>query len=168
MPNFLSSTSRPPSFHSLRLRLPHGDRYAPHAPTAFYPIGDIARNRAAARHPEPYGRRRLGGTRHMPVGCDGGAGAQAGVLNRNGRTLRPNRALGNTHRGLSFAIHGGACCIISKYVTKLLESAPGCRRRRRDFSGKYRNFRRFFAEKGGHHHAAQSPVACVRWVEHGA
>ena len=30
-------------------------------------------NRAAARLPEPYGRRRLGGTRNMKVACDGGA-----------------------------------------------------------------------------------------------
>ena len=40
-------------------------------------------NRAAARLPEPYGRRRLGGARNVTVACDGGAGEQAGVLHRD-------------------------------------------------------------------------------------
>ena len=48
-----------------------------------------ARNRAAARHTEPYGRRRPGGAHHMTVACDGGAGAQAGVRHRDGRRAAP-------------------------------------------------------------------------------
>jgi hypothetical protein len=52
--------------------------------------------RAAARHAEPHGRRRVGGTRHMTVTCDGGAGAQAGVRHRDGRTPRRYR-LRRTH-----------------------------------------------------------------------
>jgi hypothetical protein len=57
-------------------------------------IGSFAENSAhpigfAARHAEPYGQRRLGGTRNMTVACDGGAGAQAGVRHRGGRHAAP-------------------------------------------------------------------------------
>jgi hypothetical protein len=52
--------------------------------------------RAVASPTEPHGRRRVGGTRHMTVACDGGAGAQAGVRHRDGRTPRPYR-LRRTH-----------------------------------------------------------------------
>jgi hypothetical protein len=52
---------------------------------------------------EPNGRHRLVGKRNMTVSCDGGAGAQAGVLHKDGRTPRPSERRGNTHRGLSFA-----------------------------------------------------------------
>ena len=40
--------------------------------------------RAVASPTEPHGRRRVGGTRHMTVACDGGAGAQAGVRQLRG------------------------------------------------------------------------------------
>ena len=54
---------------------------------------------------EPCAQLEPGGTRNMTVACDEGAGAQAGALLETG-DVPPNRAPGNTHRGLSFASHG--------------------------------------------------------------
>ena len=73
--------------------MPNLERRATQSPAMFFGF------------PEPYGRRRLYGTRNVTVACDGGAGAQAGVLLETG-DVPPNRAPGYTHRGLSFASHG--------------------------------------------------------------
>jgi hypothetical protein len=88
-------------------------------------LSDLSLNRepsrAAARHTEPYGLRRLDGTRNMTVACDWGAGAQAGVLHRDGRraALTERRETRTVALVLRVAARG-ACCIISKYVPKLL------------------------------------------------
>jgi hypothetical protein len=54
-------------------------------------------NRAAARHTEPCGRRRLGGTRDMTVACDGGAGAQAGIRHKGTKDVPPQPRGIETH-----------------------------------------------------------------------
>jgi hypothetical protein len=52
--------------------------------------------RPHARGPRPHPSLRLGGTRNVTVACDGGAGAQAGVRHKDGRTPCPYR-LRRTH-----------------------------------------------------------------------
>ena len=81
----------------------------------------IANTIALLRLPEPYARRRPGGTRNMTVACDGGAGAQAGVLHKDGRTPRPTerretrtvaavlRATARAARCLSFSTRQSYC-----------------------------------------------------------
>jgi hypothetical protein len=62
--------------------------------------------RPHARGPRPHPSLRLGGTRNVTVACDGGAGAQAGVRHRDGRTPRRNRAQSFTRLAKGGTIQG--------------------------------------------------------------
>jgi hypothetical protein len=109
------------------------------------------------------------GTQNMTVACDGGAGAQAGVRHSDGPgTCRPNRAPGNTHRGLSFASYGPCSSLLHRLVrAEVTVSCAGLQmvqRRCGTRRSKCRIQESFF-ENGEHQavlRATQSPMACVQ------
>jgi hypothetical protein len=123
-----------------------------------------ARNRAAARHTEPYGRRRQGGTRNMTVAFDGGAGARRLGCFIETKTCRPNQA--GKHAPWPQFCEPRPVQLAASHLVRA-DATVSCRGCGGSAVAQGDEFIGYFAENGGHHRATQSPMACFRWVGHG-